>query len=89
MQDKIKWFNSDMTDTYKETELASFIAGETWGYATTESFGMVSCTFGNEKCMMSSHVAGNGCPRYLARHPMVRDLQACDTVAEIRACGMK
>ncbi|KIK74712.1 hypothetical protein PAXRUDRAFT_19609 [Paxillus rubicundulus Ve08.2h10] len=40
MQDKVKWFNSDMTDIYKVTELANFIDGTTWGYVTTESFGM-------------------------------------------------
>ncbi|KAI5993424.1 P-loop containing nucleoside triphosphate hydrolase protein [Pisolithus albus] len=37
---KIKWFNSDMTTTYKETEVAHLRTGETWGLCTTESFGM-------------------------------------------------
>ncbi|KAI6119773.1 P-loop containing nucleoside triphosphate hydrolase protein [Pisolithus croceorrhizus] len=40
MQDKIKWFNANMTMTYKETEVAHFILGEMLGFTTTESFGM-------------------------------------------------
>lgn len=41
LRDKIKWFNADMTTTYKEQELENLQNGETWGYCTTESFGMV------------------------------------------------
>ncbi|KAI6144555.1 hypothetical protein BKA82DRAFT_3948825, partial [Pisolithus tinctorius] len=37
---KIKWFNSDMTTTYKEMEVTHLCTGETWGLCTTESFGM-------------------------------------------------
>ena len=39
---KIKWFNSNMTTTYKEDELSNIVSGETWGLCTTDSFGMVS-----------------------------------------------
>lgn len=39
---KIKWFNSDMTTEFKETEVAALMDGDTWGLCTTESFGMVS-----------------------------------------------
>ncbi|KAF8448774.1 P-loop containing nucleoside triphosphate hydrolase protein, partial [Boletus edulis BED1] len=39
-RDKIKWFNSDMTTEFKETEVKALIAGDTWGFCTTESFGM-------------------------------------------------
>ncbi|KAF9230225.1 hypothetical protein BU15DRAFT_57459 [Melanogaster broomeanus] len=42
MRDLIKWFNADMTTTYKEAELTHLVSGETRGLATTESFGMVS-----------------------------------------------
>ncbi|KIK74210.1 hypothetical protein PAXRUDRAFT_176393, partial [Paxillus rubicundulus Ve08.2h10] len=42
MRDKIKWFNSDMTMTYKETELKNLVLGKTFGLCTTDSFGMVS-----------------------------------------------
>jgi ATP-dependent DNA helicase RecQ len=38
---KIKWFNSEMSSTYKDTELENFVSGETWGFCTTDSFGMV------------------------------------------------
>lgn len=41
-KDKIKWFNADMTSTYKKTELANLKEGKTWGCCTTESFRMVS-----------------------------------------------
>ncbi|KAI6006430.1 hypothetical protein EDC04DRAFT_2582979 [Pisolithus marmoratus] len=37
---KIKWFNMDMTTTYKEAEVTHLHAGDTWGLCTTESFGM-------------------------------------------------
>ncbi|KAG1793669.1 uncharacterized protein HD556DRAFT_1237700 [Suillus plorans] len=40
MQDKIKWFNTDMTGEYKDTELTNLISGDTWGYCTTDSFRM-------------------------------------------------
>lgn len=44
MQHKIKWFNSDMTSKYKESELTNLISGDCWGFGTTDSFGMVSTT---------------------------------------------
>ncbi|KAG0707156.1 hypothetical protein DFH29DRAFT_797127, partial [Suillus ampliporus] len=37
---KIKWFNSDMTSTYKEMELDNLVSSETWGLCMTDSFGM-------------------------------------------------
>ncbi|KIK32303.1 hypothetical protein CY34DRAFT_27239 [Suillus luteus UH-Slu-Lm8-n1] len=37
---KIKWYNSDMTSTYKEMELDNLISSETWGLCMTDSFGM-------------------------------------------------
>lgn len=43
LRDKIKWFNSDMTAEFKETEANALTDGETIGFLTTESFGMVSC----------------------------------------------
>lgn len=42
LRDKIKWFNADMSDTFKEAEVANLTIGETWGLCTTTSFGMVS-----------------------------------------------
>ena len=42
LKHKIKWFNADMTPTYKESEVGNLQDDETWGYCTTESFGMVS-----------------------------------------------
>jgi hypothetical protein len=42
IQEKIKWFNADMTKEYKDTELTNLISGDTWGYCMTDSFGMVS-----------------------------------------------
>ncbi|KAF8838498.1 hypothetical protein BDN67DRAFT_907232, partial [Paxillus ammoniavirescens] len=43
LQDKIKWFNSDMSAEYKDETLDDFVKGLTWGLFTTMSFGMV-CT---------------------------------------------
>ena len=40
-KDLIKWFNADMSTTFKDAELERLIAGETRGTATTDSFGMV------------------------------------------------
>ncbi|KAG1766501.1 P-loop containing nucleoside triphosphate hydrolase protein [Suillus placidus] len=37
---KIKWFNSDMTSKFKEVEVDNLITGDTWGLCMTESFGM-------------------------------------------------
>jgi len=42
LRDKIKWFNADMSTTYKEAELANLVSGKSWGFLTTTSFGMVS-----------------------------------------------
>ncbi|KIL61089.1 hypothetical protein M378DRAFT_1059936, partial [Amanita muscaria Koide BX008] len=39
-QHRIKWFNSEMSDTFKETEVERLVKGETWGLMTTDSFGM-------------------------------------------------
>ncbi|KIM70516.1 hypothetical protein SCLCIDRAFT_12461 [Scleroderma citrinum Foug A] len=36
----IKWFNADMSTTFKEEELENLLRGETWGFCTTTSFGM-------------------------------------------------
>jgi superfamily II DNA helicase RecQ len=41
LQDKIKWFNSDMSAEYKDETLDDFVKGLTWGLFTTTSFGMV------------------------------------------------
>ncbi|KAG1852967.1 hypothetical protein C8R48DRAFT_611285, partial [Suillus tomentosus] len=41
-QDKVKWFNADMTTHFKQDEVKNFTEGNTWGFCTTESFGMVS-----------------------------------------------
>lgn len=42
LRTKIKWFNSDMSTQFKETEAKNLISGETFGLCTTSSFGMVS-----------------------------------------------
>jgi len=41
LKDKIKWFNADMSVTFKEAEFANLTIGKTWGFCTTASFGMV------------------------------------------------
>ena len=43
LRDKIKWFNTNMSSTFKEEELENIVSGETWGFCTMTSFGMV-CT---------------------------------------------
>ncbi|KAI9570886.1 hypothetical protein HD554DRAFT_1989411, partial [Boletus coccyginus] len=40
LRHKIKWFNADMTMTYKETEVMNLIGSNMWGLCTTFSFGM-------------------------------------------------
>ena len=40
-QDKIKWFNSEMSNVFKVNELAALQHGKVWGFCTTDSFGMV------------------------------------------------
>ncbi|KIK18572.1 hypothetical protein PISMIDRAFT_45097, partial [Pisolithus microcarpus 441] len=40
LTDKIKWFNSEMSTSFKEAELEKLTSGETWGLCTTTSFGM-------------------------------------------------
>ncbi|KAF8424256.1 P-loop containing nucleoside triphosphate hydrolase protein, partial [Boletus edulis BED1] len=39
-REKIKWFNADMLTAFKIDEVARFAQGDTWGFFTTESFGM-------------------------------------------------
>lgn len=41
----VKWFNSEMSDAFKEAEAARLASGETRGLMTTDSFGMVSYPF--------------------------------------------
>jgi superfamily II DNA helicase RecQ len=38
----VKWFNSDMSDVFREDECEELKAGRTWGLTTTDSFGMVA-----------------------------------------------
>ncbi|KAF8128106.1 hypothetical protein EV363DRAFT_1170700 [Boletus edulis] len=45
LKDAIKWFNADMSVTFKEMELDNLLTGKTRGLCTTTSFGMV-CTSG-------------------------------------------
>ncbi|EGN96641.1 hypothetical protein SERLA73DRAFT_15612, partial [Serpula lacrymans var. lacrymans S7.3] len=40
LRDKIKWFNSDMSATFKEKEYEHMCSGDTWGLCMTDSFGM-------------------------------------------------
>ncbi|KIK26865.1 hypothetical protein PISMIDRAFT_78199, partial [Pisolithus microcarpus 441] len=40
LRDKIKWFNAEMSMSYKETELEKLTSGKTWGLCMTTSFGM-------------------------------------------------
>jgi hypothetical protein len=40
-RNKIKWFNSDMSNEFKDEEGRSFSCGDVWGLFTTDSFGMV------------------------------------------------
>ena len=42
LRNRVKWFNSDMTTEFKEVEVAALAEGDTFGFLTTESFGMVS-----------------------------------------------
>ena len=44
-QQRVKWFNSEMSDTFKRDEAARFACGETWGLMATDSFGMVGESF--------------------------------------------
>ncbi|KAG2142783.1 uncharacterized protein EDB93DRAFT_1056231, partial [Suillus bovinus] len=39
-QDKIKWFNANMMTYFKQDEVGNYIQEITWGFCTTESFGM-------------------------------------------------
>jgi len=41
LRDRIKWFNADMSTTFKDKELENIMSGETWGLCTMTSFGMV------------------------------------------------
>lgn len=41
---KIKWFNSDMSNQFKDDEVLALRDGRTWGLCCTDSFGMVSCS---------------------------------------------
>lgn len=41
---KINWFNSTMSNVFKNDETISLETGDAWGLLTTDSFGMVSLT---------------------------------------------
>lgn len=40
-EDKVKWYNSQMSDEYKQEQLALLQDGKIWGLTTTDAFGMV------------------------------------------------
>jgi len=40
--DKIKWFNSDISNVFKDSEATWFGGDDRWGLFTTDLFGMVS-----------------------------------------------
>jgi hypothetical protein len=40
-RDRINWFNSDMSNTFKDHESSRISCGDGWGMFTTDSFGMV------------------------------------------------
>ncbi|KIK17759.1 hypothetical protein PISMIDRAFT_78107, partial [Pisolithus microcarpus 441] len=42
LTDKIKWFNSEMSMSFKEAELEKLTSGETWGLCMMTSFGMLA-----------------------------------------------
>lgn len=41
-QNKIRWFNANMSAGFREDEVAAFQDGDTWGLCCTDSFGMVN-----------------------------------------------
>ena len=41
LRDKIVWFNSRMTDPFRQTALDAYISGDIFGLYSTDSFGMV------------------------------------------------
>ena len=43
--DKVNWYHSEMSPTYKIEEYEEYVKGETWGLCATDSFGMVSARF--------------------------------------------
>jgi superfamily II DNA helicase RecQ len=47
LRNKINWFHSQMSNTFKTEELDRFTKGDTWGLFATDSFGMVSWAFVN------------------------------------------
>jgi superfamily II DNA helicase RecQ len=49
-QCRVKWFNSDMSDDFKQRETERFSRGETWGLLATDSFGMVRSSL---RCKLS------------------------------------
>ena len=44
-RDRIKWFNSEMSDRFKSNETLRLSSGETWGLMATDSFGMVRASY--------------------------------------------
>jgi superfamily II DNA helicase RecQ len=51
----VKWFNSDMSDEFKQKETERFTRGETWGLLATDSFGMVrSSLYPKQSLILSS-----------------------------------
>jgi superfamily II DNA helicase RecQ len=62
-RNKIKWFNSEMSNTFKLDELEALkqLEGDVWGLCTTDSFGMV-CNLETSKdlCSMITSSTGNG-----------------------------
>lgn len=42
LRDKIKWFHSTMSNSFREEEFEKLRTGDNWGLAVTDVFGMVS-----------------------------------------------
>jgi superfamily II DNA helicase RecQ len=66
-RNKIKWFNSEMSNVFKVDELAALRQGDIWGLCTTDSFGMVCNTHVISAAKTENLSTGDGLTGYPGR----------------------
>jgi superfamily II DNA/RNA helicase len=79
----IKWFNADMSQTFRDDEFTAFKDGKRAGLCCTDSFGMVSNTEIIRKYTDQSCLGGRP-EGYSLCYPMARNMQYVHIMAETR-----
>jgi superfamily II DNA helicase RecQ len=86
-KDKLRWFNSDMSSSYKDDETERLLLGDAWGLFTTDSFGMVRGNMFESRKKNLQSFRGYGLTRHKACCPVACVVYHEYTVAAVWTCS--